>query len=55
MYCSDLDRARTTARIVLGLEDDNGKVCLVMDPGGNHIKKNIKINLDDGGRQSGLC
>ncbi len=44
----------TTARIVLGLDNDDGEVCLVADPGGSHIKKNTTINLDDGGRQSGL-
>ncbi len=53
-YCSNSNRARTTARIVLGLEDNYGEVCLVADPGGSHVKKYTTINLDDGGRQSGL-
>ncbi len=52
-YCSNSDRAMTMAKIVLGLDDDDDKVCLVADPGGSHIKKKT-INLDDGGRQSGL-
>jgi hypothetical protein len=38
-YCSNLDRARNTGRIVLGLDNDDGEVCLVADPGGSHIKK----------------
>jgi hypothetical protein len=42
------------ARNVLGLEDNDGKVCLVTEPGGSHIKKSTTINLDDGERQSGL-
>jgi hypothetical protein len=38
-YCSNLDRVRMTARIVLGLDNGNGKVSLVADPGGSHAKK----------------
>ncbi len=48
------DRARNTVRIVLGLDNYDGEVCLVADPGGSHIKKNTTINLDGGGRRSGL-
>jgi hypothetical protein len=51
---SGLERASTMGRIVLGLDDNDGKVCLIMDPGGSHVKKNTSINLDDCGRQSGL-
>jgi hypothetical protein len=54
VYCSDLGRARVTVRIVLGLDDNDGEVCLVADPGGGHVNKNTTINLDDGGRRSGL-
>jgi hypothetical protein len=53
-YCCNLDRERNTAMIVLGLDNDNGEVCLAANPGGSHIKKSATINLDDGGRQSGL-
>jgi hypothetical protein len=41
---------RTTARIVLCLDVDDGEVSLVVDSGGSHVKKNTTINLDDGGR-----
>jgi broad specificity phosphatase PhoE len=49
-YCSDLDRARTTARIVLGLDDDDDQhddddgdvVRLVADPRLREIAKGVR-------------